>query len=121
MKDTCVQCGHQANVLAASSWACSECGLIQRIPLTAIQRETERILANMADLPVGKSLTLEDIAHDGFGGMTVKRHSEKTFVFQRTGFIGRSRWADGLAQCYEELETYVLTGLLREPDRIVGF
>ena len=115
MTDTCISCGHKANIHAAKSWACAECGKIQRVPLTAIQRECERILANVADLPVGQTITLADRAYDGFGGMKVKRHSADTLVFQRTGYIGRSRWADGLAQAYEEIEQYVTTGTLKEP------
>ena len=121
MTDTCVKCGHRANIFAASNWACAECGLIQRVPLTAVQRETERILANVADLPVGKTITLEDTAHDGFGGVVVKRHSRNTLVFQRQFSRERSRWADGLAQAYEEIETYVATGKLHEADRVQGF
>lgn len=87
--------------------------------------EVQRILANIADLPVGASLTLADIAHDGFGGMIVKRtrsgNATPTYVFQREFAHERSRWADGLAQAIEEVETYVNTGKLQEPDKIVGF
>ena len=87
--------------------------------------EVRRILANVADLPIGGKLLLPDLANDGFGGMYVKRArtgtASKTWVFQREFYMGRSRWAHGLAECIEELETYVLTGHLREPDRIVGF
>ena len=93
----------------------------QRIHKTAAQRECERILANVADLPVGKTLTLADIAHDGLGGMVVKRHSRDTLVFQRVGSKERSRWADGLSQAYEEIEAYVLTGHLKNPDKVRGF
>ena len=122
MIDTCGRCGHRQSAGPGSeTWACSECGLAQRIPMSAAQLETERILANVSDLPVGKSLTLADIAHDGFGGMIVKRHSPKTFVFQRTGSQDRSRWADGITQLYEEVEAYVMTGTLHAADQIVGF
>lgn len=79
---------------------------------TETQRECERILANVADLPIGKSLTLPDIAHDGWGGMVVKRYSRDTLVFQREGSSERSRWADGLSRSYEEIEHYVSTGKL---------
>lgn len=83
--------------------------------------EVSRILANMADLPIGKQLLLADLAHDGFGGMVVKRHAKKTYVFQREFSRHRSRWADGLPDAMEEIRQYVRTGKLSEPDRIVGF
>lgn len=94
---------------------------MERKVMTKAELEVERILQNVADLPVGKTLTLADIAHDGFGGMVVKRHSRNTLVFQREHAHERSRWADGIAQAYEEIETYVNTGKLHEPDRIIGF
>jgi hypothetical protein len=121
MTDNCVKCGHQATIHASANWACSECGLVQRVPLTAVQRETERILANVADLPIGKTITLADIAHDGLGGMVIKRHSRSTVVFQRQFSRERSRWADELAEAYDEIMVYVMTGKLHEADRIVGF
>lgn len=122
MTDTCGRCGHRANIKAAKQWACSECGLIQRVPLTVVEREVERILANVADLPIGKTILLEDTAHDGFGGVVVKRHSRETLVFQRQFSQERSRWADGLSQAYEEIEAYVQTGRLQEADHgVVGF
>jgi len=83
--------------------------------------EAQRILSNVADLPVGGTITLPDIANDGWGGMVVKRHSAKTLVFQREFMKGRSRWADGLAQALEDIEVYVATGKLHEPDRVVGW
>lgn len=77
--------------------------------------DPQSILNKVASLSVGDSLRLEDKAHDGFGGMVVKRHSRNTLVFQREFAHHRSRWADGLAQCMEEIETFGLTGKLHEP------
>jgi hypothetical protein len=114
MKNTkCDECGSRNGH--------TECDKSQRVPMSAVQLEVERILANVTDLPIGKSLLLADIAHDGFGGVTVKRNSRYTVVFQRQFSRERSRWADNIQQVYEEIEAYVQTGKLREPDQIIGF
>lgn len=91
------------------------------VVLSREDAEVMRILANVADLPVGKSLTLADSAYDGFGGMVIKRSSTKTYVFQREFSRERSRWADSLPDTIAEIRTYVRTGKLAEPDRIIGF
>jgi hypothetical protein len=83
--------------------------------------ELRRILLDLEDLPVRKSLTLTDLAHDGFGGMVVFRSSQKTYVFQREFYKGRSRWADSHTECAQELECYLLTGKLQEPDKVRAF
>lgn len=89
--------------------------------MTPEQHEVQRILSNVADLPIGKCLTLAmRYTGDGLGGMIVKRSRRNTWVFQREFYIGRSRWADGLAQCLEEIEHYVKTGRLQEPDRVLA-
>jgi hypothetical protein len=85
------------------------------------QLAVEHLLTRLSELPVGQSVVLADRAEDGFGGLLVKRHSPHTLVFQRTGYQGRSRWADGPDQAREELGSYVATGKLREPDIIKGF
>lgn len=93
----------------------------ERTTLTKEQLETERILANVADLPVGKTITLlsakqeDPIAYDGFGGLVVKRHSNSTFVFQRQHDTERSRWADNLGEAYEEIAYWVEHGKLHPP------
>ena len=92
-----------------------------RRPLTLAQLAVENLLAQLVDLPVGKSVVLVDRAGDGFGGLRVKRHSQHTLVFQRTGSQEGSRWADGPDQAREELQAYVASGKLREPDRIKGW
>jgi hypothetical protein len=89
--------------------------------LTLKQLAIEKILTELSDLPVGSSRVYRDLAGDGFGGLLVKRHSTHTLVFQRTGYIGRSRWADGPAQARQEIRTYLDTGKLREPDNIKGW
>lgn len=86
-------------------------------PLTLAQLAVEHLLTRLQDLPVGASVTLADRADDGFGGLVVKRHARHTFVFQRSGFQARSRWADNPNQMREEIATYVATGKLNEPDK----
>jgi hypothetical protein len=93
----------------------------QRQPLTVAQLAVEHLLTRLSDLPVGHSVMLADRAEDGFGGLLVKRHAKHTLVFQRTGFKARSRWADGPEQAREELQSYITSGKLREPDRIKGW
>jgi hypothetical protein len=88
----------------------------QQSALTLRQLAVEHLLTRLAELPVGHSVVLADRAEDGFGGLLVKRHSKYTLVFQRTGYQGRSRWADGSDQAREEIAAYVETGKLREPD-----
>lgn len=80
--------------------------------------EVQLILANIADLQPGMSLTLADLAHDGFGGVVVKRSRAhgNPLVFQREFSRERSRWADSLADAMREVEVYVNTGKLHEPD-----
>jgi hypothetical protein len=90
-------------------------------PLTLAQLAVEHLLTRVESLPVGRAVVLADRAQDGFGGLLVKRHARNTLVFQRTGFQGRSRWADGPDQAREELRSYVETGKLNEPDQIKGF
>jgi hypothetical protein len=80
--------------------------------------EVMRILANVTDLPVGKSLILPALAHDGFGGVVVKRYSKKTYVFQREFSKERSRWADSLPDTIAEIRQYVRTGVLTPPDSV---
>lgn len=89
--------------------------------LTGPQLAVESLLTQLAFLPIGQSIVLMDRAQDGAGGLLVKRHSPHTLVFQRTGFQGRSRWADGPDQAREELKEYVETGKLREPDNVKGW
>jgi hypothetical protein len=89
--------------------------------LTIAQLAVEHLLRRLTELPVGQTVILEDRARDGFGGLLAKRHSQHTFVFQRVGHQGRSRWADGPDEVREELDAYVGTGKLREPDKIVGW
>ena len=80
--------------------------------------EAQRILATVADIPVGGKLTLEDLAHDGFGGMNVFRSRKGTWLFQRADYTARGRFADGLAQCLREIEFYVTSGgHLSGPDK----
>jgi hypothetical protein len=93
----------------------------RRAPLTPAQLAVEELLARLLALPVGQTIILPDRAADGFGGLMAKRHSKYTLVFQRTGFAGRSRWADGPEQAREELQSYVETGKLRAPDVIRGW
>jgi hypothetical protein len=85
-------------------------------PLTLKQLAIEKLLTRLTDLPVGASVLLPDRAGDGFGGLLVKRHARHTLVFQRTGSQERSRWADGPDQAREEIQTYIDTGKLHEPD-----
>lgn len=89
--------------------------------MSPAELEAHRILANVADLPVRGSLILADLAHDGFGGMKVMRTRANTWMFQREGYTARGRFADGLAQCLEEIEVYVNSGKLAEPDHCKGF
>lgn len=85
-------------------------------------KEALRILENVADLPKGRSLTLSAIDNsDGYGGCVVLHSRSGPYVFQREGYQGRSRWADNLSQALEEIEAWVNTGRLHEPDKIVGF
>jgi hypothetical protein len=84
--------------------------------LTLAQLAIENLLTKLTELPVGASIVLADRAGDGMGGLLVKRHSQHTLVFQRTGYIGRSRWADGPDQARQEIKAYVQTGKLKEPD-----
>lgn len=91
-----------------------------RQPLTLAQLAVENLLTQLTELPVGKSVVLKDRAGDGFGGLRVTRHSEHTLVFQRVGHRGRSRWADGPDEVREELQTYIMSGKLKEPDKING-
>ncbi len=80
--------------------------------------EAQRILANVADIPVGGNLMLADLAADGFGGMNVFRTRNGTWLFQREFYTQRGRFADGLSQCLEEIEFYVLSnGHLSGPDK----
>jgi hypothetical protein len=89
--------------------------------LTLRQLAVENILTELSELPVGSSRVYRDLANDGFGGLLVKRISAHTLVFQRTGYIARSRWADGPNQAREEIRAYVNTGKLNEPDKIKGW
>lgn len=89
--------------------------------LTLAELAVENLLTRLSDLPVGHSLVLADRAGDGHGSLMVKRHAKNTLVFQRTGFQGRSRWADGPDQAREELRTYVASGKLNEPDNVKGW
>lgn len=83
--------------------------------------EASRILANVADIPIGGSLHLPDLAHDGLGGMNVFHTRRGTWLFQRELYTQRGRFADGLAQCLEEIEFYILSnGHLSGPDRRSG-
>lgn len=93
----------------------------QREPMTPQQLDIEGLLAQLADLPVGWSVTLPDRANDGLGGLTAKRYSKYTLVFQRTGFLGRSRWADGPDEARRELQAYLDTGKLLDPDNVKGW
>ncbi|HEY1964449.1 MAG TPA: hypothetical protein VGG59_05940 [Acidobacteriaceae bacterium] len=86
-----------------------------------MQIAIEDLLTHLHELPIGSSRTLADRAQDGFGGLLVKRISRHTFVFQRTGFQGRSRWIDGPDEAREEIEEYFNTGKLREPDNVKGW
>ena len=80
--------------------------------------EASRILANVADIPIGGSLQLADLAQDGFGGMNVFHTRKGTWLFQREFYTQRGRFADGLAQCLEEIEFYILSnGHLSGPDQ----
>lgn len=90
-------------------------------PLTPDELAVEEMLSELMALPVGASRVFLDRAFDGFGGMVVKRHSAHTLVFQRQGFKARSRWADTHAEAREEIETYLDTGKLNEPDKIKGW
>ena len=96
-------------------------GYRERPSLTAAQLAVEHLLTRLKELPVGQTVMLADRAQDGFGGLVVKKASPHTLVFQRSGFQGRSRWADGPEQAREELRSYVATGKLREPDNVKGF
>jgi hypothetical protein len=96
-------------------------GRKQKPALTMAQLAVEQLLTRLTELPVGRAVVLADRAEDGFGKLLVKRHSKHTLVFQRTNFMGRSRWADGPEQAREELQSYVESGKLREPDRIKGW
>jgi hypothetical protein len=89
--------------------------------LTIAQLAVENLLTRLAELPVGQTVVLADRAGDGFGNLVVKRHAKHVLVFQRSGFRGRSRWADGPDEAREELEAYVNGGKLREPDQIKGW
>ena len=94
----------------------------QKPALTVAQLAIENLLTKLSGLPVGSTVVLKDRAGDGFGGLMVKRHSQHTLVFQRTGFQGRSRWADGPDQAREEIAAYLNTGKLNEPDsRVKGW
>jgi hypothetical protein len=93
----------------------------ERPALTLAQLAVEEILTRVMELPVGRSILFPDRAQDGFGGMVVKRYSWHTLVFQRAGSQERSRWADGLEQARREIETYLQTGKLREPDKVQGW
>jgi len=96
-------------------------GRKQKPALTIAQLAVEHLLTRLSELPVGRAVVLADRAEDGFGGLLVKRHAKHTYVFQRTNHMGRSRWADGPEQAREELQSYVATGKLREPDNVKGW
>jgi hypothetical protein len=81
------------------------------------QAEVMRILANVSDLPRGGKLTLADLAHDGFGGMNVFHNRSGSYLFQREFYTARGRFADNKAQCIEEIEHYVDSGMLSGPDK----
>ncbi len=82
------------------------------------QAEASRILANVADIPIGGSLQLADLAQDGFGGMNVFRTRKGTWLFQREFYNARGRFADGLAQALTEIEFYLTSnGHLSGPDK----
>lgn len=89
----------------------SKCREPQR-PLTLAQLAAENLLVKIMELPVGSSLTLVDRAGDGLGGLRVQRHSKHTLIFQRTGYQGRSRWADGPDEAREQIAAYVASGRL---------
>jgi hypothetical protein len=93
----------------------------EKSALTLRQLAIEHLLTRLTELPVGASVVLADRAGDGFGGLLVKRHSTRTLVFQRTGSQERSRWADGPDQAREEIQTYIDTGKLQEPDKVKGW
>jgi len=88
---------------------------------TTATPDLQRILSNIADIPIGKTIRLEDRAKDGFGGMIVKRSRRSTWVFQREFCNIRSRWADSLSDCLMEIDAYLGTGKLHEPDSVAGF
>jgi hypothetical protein len=89
--------------------------------LTIAQLAVEDLLTRLNLLEVGQEVILKDRAQDGFGGLRVRRKSKYSFIFQRTGFKERSRWADRPDEVREEIEEYFSTGKLREPDNIKGW
>ena len=87
-------------------------------PLTLEQLALEGLLTRIRELQIGESLILPNRADDGLGGLVVKRHSRRTYIFQREGFVDRSRWADDADEERRELATYLATGKLNEPEEI---
>lgn len=85
--------------------------------------QVELWLGDLEDLPQGESIHLAGIGQpmDGGGGLVVKRHSRHTWVFQREHHQQRSRWADSIQECEEELRFYIQTGALHPPDKVIGF
>jgi hypothetical protein len=89
--------------------------------LTLAQLAIENLLAKLTELPVGESVVLKDRAGDGLGGLQVTRHSEYTLIFQRVNRLGRWHRADGTDEVRGELQAYVASGKLREPDKTKGW
>lgn len=94
----------------------------QAIVMTPMELEAQRILSNVADIPMRGKLILADLAQDGFGGMNVFRTGSGGWLFQRERYTARGRFADNLAQCIEEIEFYLTSGgHLSGPDKGASF
>jgi hypothetical protein len=77
-------------------------------PRTLGDHAVAKIDVELSLLPVGQSRP--------YRGMIVTRHKPEVWIFEPSGFKGPARRAEGRAAVRQEIEHYVKTGKLRQPD-----